>query len=82
MLKVVHAVAVISLTSHFARSAKILILVTIGGSQYLRMRNVAEELGTRGHEVRSNKSLESRLSTTTTITTTIAFNSPHLLHKC
>ena len=46
-LKVLCAMIVISLTSHFAHSAKILILATVGGSQYVRMRNVAEELGTR-----------------------------------
>lgn len=49
--KVLCALMVTSLTSHFAHSAKILVLTTVGGSQYVMVRDVAEELGARGHEV-------------------------------
>ena len=51
VFKILGYTVIIIISSYLASSAKVLVLTTLGGSQYVRMRNVAEELASRKHEV-------------------------------
>ena len=45
----------LSLTVNCALSARIAGLMTFGGSQYINIRNILQELASRGHEVKLKK---------------------------